>query len=473
MLFRRKLLRLCGKGPVYKQLMALCVLFTFTCISFHSLLGLNSQPLPVKPLQIRNADEEYGLQDDLFKAAEMIYWMLRQTNEETMSIYRFIVKLQQIYVKSRSSAPNQFEFLPYGLNNYAHLKEVLQAAKLLFSESEQGGLGIYRVDQIYHHQKILHTRVLPSVSRPDSCNNCMVSNFDYLITPQQVCNGGGRISIILLTTSVPKNTEARAVVRRSWGGFNRHNSRPVRNIFLFGSEWPREDTILLHEEALRYGDILQGDFPDNYYNRVYKILMGFRWAVAECAQAQFIMRTADDAYIHVERVLNLIRIHGNEKRFQQSQIGMCHGHSKLHRFMDSKDYVSMMEYPKLELPPYAQGPNSLTSTELTRLIVNASSHVPFLFLDDGYIGLVLLAINRSCYDIPQFVRLHFSEATGYFLLSCNLAYWYTHHSLNPEGIARIHNYCELLDHSAHAFLYIVFVVLILMLLILRFRRFKA
>lgn len=43
------------------------------------------------------------------------------------------------------------------------------------------------------------------------------------------------------------------------------------------------------EEAQKYGDIIIGDYQDNYVNLTYKLLTGHRWASAFC-QGMFIFQ---------------------------------------------------------------------------------------------------------------------------------------------------------------------------------------
>ena len=58
----------------------------------------------------------------------------------------------------------------------------------------------------------------------------------------------------------------------------------------------------LVEESQEYGDLVQGDFLDNYYNLSYKAIMGNLWVAEFCSQAEFLVKTDDDMFVDMYEV---------------------------------------------------------------------------------------------------------------------------------------------------------------------------
>jgi hypothetical protein len=63
----------------------------------------------------------------------------------------------------------------------------------------------------------------------------------------------------------------------------------------------------IEKEQQRYGDIVQADFIDSYFNNTIKTMMGFKWAVTFCPNSKFYMFSDDDMYISTKNVLWFIR----------------------------------------------------------------------------------------------------------------------------------------------------------------------
>ena len=58
----------------------------------------------------------------------------------------------------------------------------------------------------------------------------------------------------------------------------------------------------LEVESQEYGDLVQGDFLDNYYNLSYKGIMGNLWVAEFCSQAEFLVKTDDDIFVDMYEV---------------------------------------------------------------------------------------------------------------------------------------------------------------------------
>ena len=73
-------------------------------------------------------------------------------------------------------------------------------------------------------------------------------------------------------------------------------------MFCTGSTLDENIQRSLKEESQEYGDLVQGDFLDNYYNLSYKAIMGNLWVAEFCSQAEFLVKTDDDMFVDMYEV---------------------------------------------------------------------------------------------------------------------------------------------------------------------------
>ena len=78
-------------------------------------------------------------------------------------------------------------------------------------------------------------------------------------------------------------------------------------VFLFGDSGDEETREAVKEEDAIYGDILQEDFHDDYYNLTHKAVMGLRWAAMHCSQAKFVVRVDDDVFLNVNNLVAFLK----------------------------------------------------------------------------------------------------------------------------------------------------------------------
>ena len=73
-------------------------------------------------------------------------------------------------------------------------------------------------------------------------------------------------------------------------------------MFCTGSTFDENIQRSLEEESQEYGDLVQGDFLDNYHNLSYKGIMGNLWVAEFCSQAEFLVKTDDDMFVDMYEV---------------------------------------------------------------------------------------------------------------------------------------------------------------------------
>lgn len=102
--------------------------------------------------------------------------------------------------------------------------------------------------------------------------------YRFLINPKNTCNNGSDIrpiKLLVLIKSAPGNTARRDAARRTHMSGSAKYNMSARLLFIIG-DCEANQTAIIQEEAKMYGDTLQIDFKDGYYNLTIKLIMGFK-----------------------------------------------------------------------------------------------------------------------------------------------------------------------------------------------------
>ena len=91
-------------------------------------------------------------------------------------------------------------------------------------------------------------------------------------------------------------------IRNTWTNGGLKASVPWTAVFVLGEPSDAETQERILQEAKENGDILQGDFFDTARALPLKTIMALRWA--SNARSEYILKTDDDMYVHVPRLIN-------------------------------------------------------------------------------------------------------------------------------------------------------------------------
>ena len=118
-----------------------------------------------------------------------------------------------------------------------------------------------------------------------------------------------KLRLVYIVKSALENFERRKVIRRTWGYERRFSDVNIRTVFLLGRDpdYNVEKQLRIEEESKEFGDIVQGDFIDNYYNNTIKTMMGLRWAAEQCPTSRFYFFVDDDFYVSTRNALRFLR----------------------------------------------------------------------------------------------------------------------------------------------------------------------
>ena len=292
----------------------------------------------------------------------------------------------------------------------------------------------------------------PVKFRVQQCDNCFIRNYSYLHEPQNVCAQEWtpqykKLDVVFLSLTKPSDFHVRDVIRNTWASQTLNNNSPkVRHVFLLGTTTQKEVQAGIDTEASLHGDIVQQNFLDAYNHLTLKTMLGLEWASRHCSNAKYAMKVDDDVYVNVRRIIKLVRA----QKVQDKMIGNCilRQHTP-RRHGDWKWRVPWKQYNQTRYPIYCNGPSYLLPVNVARAIVNVSSNIPFLKLEDVYVGICLRATGygiRHRGDYTSKIRLQRNRNVNSVHCKNIYSIMTTHHT-NPLTMEKVWKKCFEADHQ--------------------------
>ena len=191
----------------------------------------------------------------------------------------------------------------------------------------------------------------------------------------------------------------------------------------------REETI---KESDNYRDLAITNNVDVYNNLTLKTIAALEWARQFCPEADFLLKTDDDMFIHMKRLLFTIR---NLRASTLSPNGIILGNVaagwKPVRNPESKYYITQEQYSESSYPPFVTGPSYLISRPAFDLLQQAAMNRPFFHLEDVFItGIVAESVS-----VPRRLAMEFRNNANPIparFLGCTLTKTISIHKVRPE-----------------------------------------
>ncbi|XP_058379107.1 beta-1,3-galactosyltransferase 5 [Diceros bicornis minor] len=196
--------------------------------------------------------------------------------------------------------------------------------------------------------------------------------------------------LVLLVTSSQEQTVARMAIRHTWGQEKIVRGKRIKTLFLLGTTPSKDVSRAVAQESQQHRDIIQKDFLDVYFNLTLKTLMGLEWVYHFCPQAAFVMKTDSDMFVNVYYLTELLLKKNKTSRFFT---GFLKRNDSPIRQKYSKWFVSKYEYPWDKYPPFCSGTGYVFSGDVASQVYNVSDSVPFLKLEDVFVGLCLAKLK--------------------------------------------------------------------------------
>ena len=224
-------------------------------------------------------------------------------------------------------------------------------------------------------------------------------NYDYILnTDRAFCgrNNGQDLLLIAFVPISPNAIEARTQIRTTWASANFLLPSIGKVVFILGKSSSARVNSELKMEARVYGDIVQNDFSDTYYNLTLKTIMGFKWVASYCQNAKYTLKVDDDVVVNVRYLTRYLKyLFERDTHTKNSILCIYNVNARVVRNSSSKFYLSESEYSSSVLHPYCDGPAYIISTDLIQQLVYYSMYVKLIKLEDVYVGLLARFTNAS------------------------------------------------------------------------------
>lgn len=276
------------------------------------------------------------------------------------------------------------------------------------------------------HGNIKNCTVALAAKRNVDC--AIINSYDhpFLIENKFKCDVKTPIQLVLMIKSAIANVGRRAAIRETWGYESRFSDVTIKRVFILGIEEENRSSDEVQTEQNKYGDIIQANFLDTYYNNTLKTMMAFKWATHNCPNSRFYLFSDDDMFVSIKNILKFIRNpteypeyliksnnpavsnfinKGVDYELPQNAVflaGFVH-QSAPHRHQCSKWYVSLKEYPYDQWPPYPSAGSYIVSKEALKLMYYASFFTQHFRFDDIYLGLLAKKLGIEPFHCSKFL----------------------------------------------------------------------
>ena len=188
--------------------------------------------------------------------------------------------------------------------------------------------------------------------------------------------------LVILVSSSAEAYKNRMVIRHTWGADNALH-RKWKTVFLIGEGNSVAMSDRISREAQIFGDIIQGDYPETFANKVFKIQSGFEWAAKYCS-FQYVLKTDDDVFVNTRSLITFLNGDGAPK--SEFYFGnLMHGSPVLRTGYYA---VSEEDHPENVFKDYLSGGGYLLSKDLVLKFTQMFDVVKPLKIDDAYIGML-------------------------------------------------------------------------------------
>uniref|UniRef100_A0A8C1X1Y2 Hexosyltransferase n=1 Tax=Cyprinus carpio TaxID=7962 RepID=A0A8C1X1Y2_CYPCA len=212
--------------------------------------------------------------------------------------------------------------------------------------------------------------------------------FPIIMNHPEKC--AGDVDLLMVIKSVITQYDRREVIRQTWGKEQVINGNRIKTLFLLGTSSKEEERAnhqkLLEYEDYIYGDILQWDFMDSFFNLTLKEIHFLKWFSIYCGNTRYIFKGDDDVFVSVPNILEYLEV---SKDLKDLFVGDVLFKAKPIRKKQNKYYIPQALYNKTLYPPYAGGGGFLMDGPLARKLYGACETLELYPIDDVFLGMCL------------------------------------------------------------------------------------
>lgn len=244
---------------------------------------------------------------------------------------------------------------------------------------------------------------------------------------------------LILVHTAPDHQELRSILRSTW-------TEGFKTVFFIGRSTAIGQDGVIKNEATANKDIFFYDRQDSYANMTTKHVVAYAWAVANCPDAKFVLKTDDDVFVDTYHLINYLPMHGFNSR---PVFYLCWvlKDQKVERSpnnpISGKWYLTHEEYGEPTFPTYCAGPAFVTTIRTMEKVLEAVKTLKAFFVDDAFVTGVAArkAGNIPFYDWSyNFLEKHIDKReelidpnNGFFTPELIVAW-----NEQPAGIKTLH-----------------------------------
>ena len=223
----------------------------------------------------------------------------------------------------------------------------------------------------------------------------------HVIIDNITLNCNTEYDVIFLVTSFARHFERRAWIRNAWGESQMWlNAKKWKVIFNVGAV--KADTTIvnqqLKQESKKFKDLLVLDIPEDFHKLSQKVMVALNW-VHQKTTFKFVLKTDDDIFIHVDRVMRVLTNAWSHENFVGHAMRGQPPERNKGRYGVTKE-----EWPGKMFDPYCSGGGFLLSHSIINKMIPHFNWVKPLKIDDAYVGhLVKLAGGRPIHAPRHFL----------------------------------------------------------------------
>ncbi|XP_071093319.1 beta-1,3-galactosyltransferase 1-like [Haliotis cracherodii] len=209
------------------------------------------------------------------------------------------------------------------------------------------------------------------------------------------------LDILFFVHSSTTSVELREAARKTWMTLRNSGHVSMATVFMIGMTTNVTIQKSVDSEASVYGDIVQGNFIDDYRNLTYKHIMAYDWILANCPKVKLIIKLDHDVLVNVPYLIKFINQNGYKRDFLYCSVSKA---PVVLRNPKVKWYVNESVYPFKAYPNHCAGRAYMISLDAVRQLHKASCNMRFYWIDDIYVtGILALKVGL---EPKPFVKGH-------------------------------------------------------------------
>jgi beta-1,3-galactosyltransferase 1 len=252
--------------------------------------------------------------------------------------------------------------------------------------------------------------------------------------------------LLIGVMSKTTNYYARMAIRTTWALFARDFG--ARVLFVLGCDPTPEVNQRIQAEDNEYGDILQLDFVDHYYNLTLKSLALLAFAQDHCSQAENVFKIDDDVLPNWpmllrdwKQLLDPTNPNQDENEDDRDRISvhrnylLCNEHAEIGPIRDpnNKWYAPHALYNRQLYPSYCAGPIYMLSKNAITSLMKVLPSTELFYLEDVFVTGILREKAPEVKLIPTDPFLNIKPLVS----KCNIDRSYFHHAFTAEQITKL------------------------------------